>query len=145
MKKCRKRGVLLETLKNLPETLDDTYARILTEIDKSDLQEARSALQWLAFSNRPLRVEEVAEAAVVIEVWQVRELGNEFGHQHVALADRETPQPHSIIVVSDSAPLGEANEGWQQDLRVDDRRNARSPPAKVAARPHGKGAARARL
>jgi ankyrin repeat domain-containing protein 50 len=65
LKKCRKRGVLLETLKNLPETLDDTYARILTEIDKSDLQEARSALQWLAFSNRPLRIEEVAEAAVV--------------------------------------------------------------------------------
>jgi ankyrin repeat protein len=65
LKKCRKRDVLLEALKNLPETLDDTYARILTEIDERDRQDARRALLWLAFSNRPLRIEEVAEAAVV--------------------------------------------------------------------------------
>jgi ankyrin repeat domain-containing protein 50 len=65
LKKCRKRDVLLEALKDLPETLDDTYARILTEIDEKDQEEARRALLWLAFSKRPLRIEEVAEAAVV--------------------------------------------------------------------------------
>jgi ankyrin repeat domain-containing protein 50 len=65
LKKCRKRDVLLEALKNLPETLDDTYARILTEIDEKDQQYARRALLWLAFSNRPLRIKEVAESAVM--------------------------------------------------------------------------------
>ncbi|TVY35584.1 hypothetical protein LSUB1_G005613 [Lachnellula subtilissima] len=58
LKKCRKRNILLETL-------DDTYARILSQIDKNDKMEARRALLWLAFSERPLRIEELAEAAVV--------------------------------------------------------------------------------
>ncbi|TVY25789.1 Ankyrin repeat and KH domain-containing protein mask [Lachnellula hyalina] len=60
-----KRDVLLKTLDDLPETLDDTYARILSQIDKNDKMEARRALLWLAFSARPLRIEELAEAAVV--------------------------------------------------------------------------------
>lgn len=45
--------------------MDDTYARILSEIDKNDIMEARRALLWLAFSARPLSVEQLAEAAVV--------------------------------------------------------------------------------
>src|SRR5580698_1674346 len=52
--------------------------------------------------------ERIAEAAIVIEVGQIRGLGNEFGHDYVAFADHETPQPHSIIVVSDATPLGQA-------------------------------------
>ncbi|TVY38543.1 Ankyrin repeat and KH domain-containing protein [Lachnellula occidentalis] len=60
-----KRNTLLKTLDNLPETLDDTYARILSEIDRNDMMEARRALLWLVFSARPLGVEKLAEAAVV--------------------------------------------------------------------------------
>lgn len=56
---------MLEALKNLPETLDDTYARILTNTSEGDQRDARRALWWLASSNRLLRIEEVAEAAVV--------------------------------------------------------------------------------
>jgi ankyrin repeat protein len=52
-------------LKSLPKTLDDTYARILINIDDEDQHEARRTLLWLAFSERPLLIKEVAEAAVV--------------------------------------------------------------------------------
>jgi ankyrin repeat domain-containing protein 50 len=65
LKKCKKKSALLNALKSLPKTLDDTYARILKNIDENDRQEARRALLWLAFSQRPLSTAEVAEAAVV--------------------------------------------------------------------------------
>ena len=65
LKKCLKPGSIRKALQTLPKTLDDTYARILTNINEECRQEARRALLWLAFSERPLLLEEVAEAAVV--------------------------------------------------------------------------------
>jgi hypothetical protein len=52
-------------LKSLPKTLDDTYARILSNIDEEDCQDAVKILQWLACSARPLQIEEVAEIIAV--------------------------------------------------------------------------------
>jgi hypothetical protein len=65
LKRCRKKKALLEALEALPQTLDETYERILTHIEKDYQKEARRALIWLAFSQRPLNIEELAEAAVV--------------------------------------------------------------------------------
>ena len=56
---------MAKALNELPKTLDETYDRILSNIAESDIQDARSILQWLAFSARPLTVQEVAEAAIV--------------------------------------------------------------------------------
>lgn len=50
------------TLASLPKTLDETYERILTGIMVENETEALRLLQWLTYSNRPLRIEEVAEA-----------------------------------------------------------------------------------
>jgi ankyrin repeat protein len=57
--------MLRRSLATLPPTLDQTYDRILIEIDEDDSMYAFRILQWLAFSTRPLTVEEVAEAAAV--------------------------------------------------------------------------------
>ncbi len=54
-----------ETLRSLPKTLDETYDRILVGIGEHDRSYAFRALQWLAFSARPVSIEEVAEAMVV--------------------------------------------------------------------------------
>ncbi len=59
---CRHIKGLREALKALPETLDDTYDRILMSIDKNDSQDALRVLQWLVCSARPVRIKEVAEA-----------------------------------------------------------------------------------
>ncbi|KAH9988272.1 hypothetical protein BJV74DRAFT_951505 [Russula compacta] len=52
-------------LAELPETLDGTYERILSEIPKSNRMHARRLLQCLTVAVRPLRVEELAEVLAV--------------------------------------------------------------------------------
>jgi len=55
------RGILDE----LPETLDETYARILTDINKANREHARRLLHCLTVAIRPLRVDELAEVLAV--------------------------------------------------------------------------------
>ncbi|KAI9447774.1 hypothetical protein H4582DRAFT_2093077 [Lactarius indigo] len=52
---------LRQFLNELPETLDETYERILRGINKAQRDNARRLLQCLAVAVRPLRVEELAE------------------------------------------------------------------------------------
>ena len=55
------RGILEE----LPETLDETYERVLKEINKANRAHARRLLQCLTVASRPLRVEELAEVLAI--------------------------------------------------------------------------------
>jgi ankyrin repeat protein len=48
-------------LKRLPKTLDETYERVLKEINDDNREHARRLLHCLAVAIRPLRVEELAE------------------------------------------------------------------------------------
>jgi hypothetical protein len=52
-------------LDELPESLDETYERILKEIKKPNRGHARRLLQCLVVAIRPLRVEELAEVLAV--------------------------------------------------------------------------------
>jgi hypothetical protein len=52
-------------LEELPETLDETYERILQEIPKANRVHAHRLLQCLAVAARPLRVHELAEVLAV--------------------------------------------------------------------------------
>ena len=51
--------------RELPETLDETYERILKEIKKPNRGHARRVLQCLVVAIRPLRVAELAEVLAV--------------------------------------------------------------------------------
>lgn len=53
------------TLGELPESLDETYERILKEIKKPNRDHARRLLQFLVVAVRPLRIEELAEVLAV--------------------------------------------------------------------------------
>ena len=53
------------TLEGLPESLDETYERVLREIKKPNRDLAHRLLQWLVVAIRPLRVEELAEVLAV--------------------------------------------------------------------------------
>ena len=48
-------------LNELPETLDETYARALKEIDKPNWEYAHRVFQCVAAASRPFRVDELAE------------------------------------------------------------------------------------
>lgn len=61
MKKCRTQKDIDKVLLTLPQTLEETYSRIFDAIDETWQADVRAVLQWLAFSERPMRLEEVAE------------------------------------------------------------------------------------
>jgi hypothetical protein len=62
--KWREKDVRL-ALKQLPKDLDATYHRMLSQIETDGyVDEAHAVLKWLACSNRPLKLSEVAEAAI---------------------------------------------------------------------------------
>ena len=63
--KCRNRLKLRESLACLPPTLDQTYDQILCTINREDSEYAIRILRWLAFSSRPLLVEEIAEVVAI--------------------------------------------------------------------------------
>ena len=56
---------VLGVLGELPETLDETYERVLREINKTNREHAHRLLHCLTVAMRPLRVEELAEVLAV--------------------------------------------------------------------------------
>ena len=52
-------------LNSLPKDLEETYARILTEIHEDYREDALTALKWLTFSVRPLMLDELVEALLL--------------------------------------------------------------------------------
>jgi hypothetical protein len=65
MKKCLTPAIVWAELKRMPETLGQTYDRILQTVPSLHQPFVRSALCWLAFSVRLLNLQELAEAAVI--------------------------------------------------------------------------------
>lgn len=65
LRNCHTLGELRDTLASLPETLDDTYERLLRRIDGSNRWHILRILQWLLHSERPLGINELAEALAV--------------------------------------------------------------------------------
>ncbi|KAH6667724.1 hypothetical protein B0J14DRAFT_170784 [Halenospora varia] len=90
LRKCLKLNALRKALQLLPKTLDDTYTRILCSIDEEYRQDAFTILQWLVYSARPLRIEEVAEV-VAVDIDHLR-----FD------AENRLPEPRDILTICSS-------------------------------------------
>ena len=65
LRRCLKPSVLRHALRSLPETLDETYDRILLSIPPEYEREAYSALQYLAVAPCSVSVADVAEAVAI--------------------------------------------------------------------------------
>jgi hypothetical protein len=65
LRKCLRRSVLLEALKDLPQSLDETYDRILLRIPAEHREDVQTIFSLLAFSIRPISLEEAAEAVAI--------------------------------------------------------------------------------
>lgn len=61
---CRKPQELQQVLKAMPKGLNDTYAKILSQISDDDYEVAMRILHWLLFAG-PLYIEELAELAAM--------------------------------------------------------------------------------
>lgn len=62
LRECRTTGQIKKALCQLPTTLDDTYIRILENIDKRSRHFVQDVLNLIAFSKRPLTLREIVEA-----------------------------------------------------------------------------------
>jgi ankyrin repeat protein len=62
---CVLPGAARKRLKQLPKTIYETYDRILGSISEENIAAARSALMFLAYSQRPLLTEEFADAVLI--------------------------------------------------------------------------------
>jgi hypothetical protein len=56
---------MMKQLASLPKDLLETYDRIILCIEAERIEDAKRFLQWIAFSARPMSLEEIAEAVVV--------------------------------------------------------------------------------
>jgi ankyrin repeat protein len=65
LRKCLKPAGIRNELQNLPKTLSATYSRILDKVPSMYQAEMLTILMLLAFSKRPMSIQEVAEAAAV--------------------------------------------------------------------------------
>ena len=65
LEKCLSQYEIDKQLAELPEGLDETYSRILKNIDKKYHADTKMFLQWLAFCKRPMTIEEIAETITV--------------------------------------------------------------------------------
>ncbi|KIW05058.1 uncharacterized protein PV09_04213 [Verruconis gallopava] len=65
LRKCLKPAQIRAELNKLPKTLDETYARILSNVPEMYRSELRAALIFLAFSARPMTIQEIAEATSI--------------------------------------------------------------------------------
>ncbi|GAB7332096.1 hypothetical protein MBLNU13_g03981t2 [Cladosporium sp. NU13] len=64
---CYTRGKVRRALHDLPETLDETYSRILRAIDKGqNAAEALKILTWLTYAERPLTTTELSEVTGIM-------------------------------------------------------------------------------
>jgi hypothetical protein len=61
LEKCSSRREIVKQLAELPKGLDESYNRILKNIDEKHHADTRTFLQWLAFCKRPMTIEEIAE------------------------------------------------------------------------------------
>jgi Ankyrin repeats (many copies) len=89
--KCLNLRKLREAMADLPNTLDGTYDRILCAIDKEYSQDAFRILQWLVYSARPLRIEEVVDVIAV-----------DINDDPRFDLDRRLPDPRDILTICSS-------------------------------------------
>jgi hypothetical protein len=106
LRKCMTVDALRRTLKALPKSLDETYDRILLNIDEQHSDQALKIMQWLAFSARPVTLEEVGEALTV-----------DLDHGCMLEPDARLQDSHdilticcSLVTVSSQGLLPDSNE-----------------------------------
>ncbi|KIX09177.1 uncharacterized protein Z518_00256 [Rhinocladiella mackenziei CBS 650.93] len=92
IRQCVKLSALREALSSLPETLDDTYRRVLQGLKSTgQLQDAIKVLRWLCFSDRPLKLAETVEILAI-----------ETGDQGGFFPEERLPDPTDVMVVCSS-------------------------------------------
>lgn len=65
LERCLDYEELQRALHSLPQTLDETYSRILANIPEERREQAIRLLQFLVYSERPLTIQEAVDAIAI--------------------------------------------------------------------------------
>jgi ankyrin repeat domain-containing protein 50 len=79
---------LKKTLRSLPRSLDETYSRMLSNINPELIDNVKRILAWLCFSLRPVTVQEIIEGLMV-----------ELGENPRLNKDRQLQDPNDVIAI----------------------------------------------
>jgi hypothetical protein len=104
LQKCRSVYKLQKALASLPKTLDEIYTRILRNITEDDGTNTLKILQWLAYSTRPLQIEEVTEV-IAIDI----EGGHWFNLEKRFKELRDILTIYSSLITITEKPLYDSN------------------------------------
>ncbi|KAH6658355.1 hypothetical protein BKA67DRAFT_512547, partial [Truncatella angustata] len=96
LEKCLERKALLKALNDLPKTLDTTYERILANIPPEYRDHTIRILQFLTYSERPLRLDEAIDA-IAVDVGE--DVGSRFDPRDRLPVPQEIAQYCSSLVV----------------------------------------------
>ena len=91
LKKCLKRSKLRKTLATLPKTLDQTYERILSEIDEDFAEDASRVLQWLYYSERPITLDAMVDV-----------LATDLKNDHSFNPEERLSDPQQVVIICSS-------------------------------------------
>jgi hypothetical protein len=106
LRKCVKPSAIKQALRELPKTLDETYDRILNGIPDEFRQDAQGVMRLLAFSARPLSLQEVAEAVAV-------DVDNECFDP-----ENRLPDPFVVLEICSSLVVPTVWETWEGQLTI---------------------------
>lgn len=114
IRRCIKLKGLREALSSLPKTLDETYERILRDLESTgQLQDAIVALRWLCYSERPLKVAEMVEILAI-----------ENGLHGGFFPEQRLPDPADVMTVCSSliscSAVGDNDDDSDDDGDDDD-------------------------
>lgn len=88
LRKCLKLDALRKALNTLPKTLDDTYERILLNLDEEYEDYAFKIFQWLCFSKRSMRINEMVEV-----------LATDSTDDFSFMPEQRLPDPRDILTI----------------------------------------------
>lgn len=91
LRPCLRLDALRKVLNTLPKTLDDTYERIISKIDEEYEDDALRIFEWLCYSERPMRLVEMAEVLAI-------DLTSDAGFR----PERRLRDPHDILAICSS-------------------------------------------
>ncbi|KAH8195216.1 hypothetical protein TruAng_010616 [Truncatella angustata] len=111
LEECLEQRSLLKALEDLPRTLDETYERILANIPSAHKHYTIRILQFLTYSEKPLRLDEAVDA-IAVDIGEDATIRSRFDPQ-----DR-LPVPQEITRYCSSLVILVEREGKYNEERI---------------------------
>jgi ankyrin repeat protein len=116
--KASKPKLIRQALSTLPETLDETYGRMLTNISEYNRADALTLLRWITYAKSPRTLRELAEATII-------ELPNEVDAEGVVDVENLGGWADTLAVLAGLVTIQSESDDFEYEDSIDDLQVAR--------------------